>query len=50
MKNAAAIGYALMAAKKIGLSKEELQRFEAIMYGYMDFVTEDEAEAVFRKN
>lgn len=50
ISNAAAIGYALLAAKKMGMSKEELKRFEAIMYGYLDLVTEEEAEAVYRKN
>lgn len=48
--NAAAIGYALLAAKKMGLSKEELKRLEAIMYGYLDLVTPEEAEEVYRRN
>lgn len=50
MTNAAAIGYALMAAKKMGMSHEELKRLEAIMYGYLDLVSEDEAEEVYRRN
>jgi hypothetical protein len=50
MTNAAAIGYALMAAKKLGMNKEELKRLEAIMYGYLDFVTEEEAEEIYRRN
>lgn len=50
ISNAAAIGYALLAAKKMGMNKEELKKFEAIMYGYLDLVTPDEAEAVYRKN
>jgi hypothetical protein len=50
MTNAAAIGYALIAAKKMGMSHEELKRFEAIMYGYLDLVSEDEAEEIYRKN
>jgi hypothetical protein len=50
ISNASAIGYALLAAKKMGMSKEELKRFEAIMYGYLDLVTEEEAEEVYRRN
>ena len=50
ISNSAAIGYALLAAKKMGMSQEELKRLEAIMYGYLDLVSEDEAEEVYRRN
>ncbi|AHV97070.1 hypothetical protein [Paenibacillus sabinae] len=50
MTNEAAIGYALLAAKKMGLSKEDLKRLEAIMYSYLDLVTEEEAEELYRRN
>lgn len=50
ISNAAAIGYALLAGKKLGLSKEELKRLEAIMYGYIDLITPEEAEEVYRRN
>lgn len=50
MTNAAAIGYAILAAMKMGMNHEELKRLEAIMYGYLDLVTEEEAEEVYRRN
>lgn len=39
MKKAVAIGYALLSAEKMGFSREELKRLEAIMYSHLDLVT-----------
>lgn len=52
LTNAAAIGYAyaLMAAMKMGMNHEKLKRLEAVMYGYLDLVAEEEAEEVYRRN
>ena len=50
MTNAAALGYTIMAGKKLGLSKEELDRLITIMYGLFDLITEDEAEGEYRLN
>lgn len=50
MNNSAAIGYALLAAKRMGFTKKQLQQLEATMRDEMDFVTEEEAEEVCRKN
>ncbi|WP_219637719.1 hypothetical protein [Cohnella sp. CFH 77786] len=50
MTNAAAIGYAILAAKKLGLSREELHKLESIMYRIMDEVSEEEAEEAYRSN
>lgn len=49
MNNATAIGYALIAAKDIGLTKEQQRRLESAMRRAMDEVTEAEAEEVYRK-
>ncbi|CAM3830588.1 hypothetical protein ACFW4G_28055 [Paenibacillus lactis] len=48
--NAVIIGYALLAAKKSGLSKQELKELEAIMRSVLDEYTEEEAEAFYRAN
>jgi len=50
MTNAAAIGYAIMAGKKMGLSKKELEQLTAILYDLFDLVPEDEAESEYRMN
>jgi len=50
MSNAAAAGYAIMAAKRLGLSKQEIRKLEAVMYALMDRFTEEEAEEVYRNN
>ena len=50
ISNAAAIGYAILAAKKLGLNKDELQHLETIMRGYMDLVDPNEAEDIYHKN
>jgi hypothetical protein len=50
MTNAAAIGYAILAGKKIGMTQEEFRRLESIMYGLMDLVSEDIAEEAYKKN
>lgn len=50
MNNSAAIGYAILAGKRMGLSKVQLIELENTMKEEMDFVTEDEAEEVYRNN
>jgi hypothetical protein len=50
MNNGAAIGYALIAGKEMGLTKEQLVQLERSMRSAMDFHTEEEAEEVYRKN
>jgi hypothetical protein len=50
MTNGAAIGYALLAAKRMGFTEKQLQELEGIMRDYMDLVTEDDAEEVCRNN
>jgi hypothetical protein len=50
MTNNAAIGYAIMACKKLGMTNEELQQLESIMYRLLDLVSEEEAEEAYREN
>lgn len=50
MDNGTAIGYALLACKKLGMSKEELERLEAGMHSLMDLVSEDEALEAYKNN
>lgn len=49
MNNAAAVGYMIMAAKKLGMSDEEIRELESLMHHCMDIHSEEEAEDVFRK-
>lgn len=48
MTNDAAIGYAILSAKRIGWSKEDIRKLERMMYDMMDIKTEEEAEEVYR--
>ena len=50
MTNAAAIGYALMAADAMGLDEDQLRKLEFTMMRLMDRHTEAEAEKVYRNN
>lgn len=50
MTNAAAIGYAIQAAKSLGLMEDKLVQLEEYMLQVMDRITEEEAEEVYRKN
>jgi glycerol kinase len=50
MTNAAAIGYAILAAKAMGLTQKQLQDLEGKMRVEMDFVTEEEAEEAYKNN
>jgi len=49
MNNSAAIGYAIMAARRIGLTDEQIRKLDSAMYRLMDEVTEEEAEEEYRK-
>ncbi|WP_209444178.1 hypothetical protein [Paenibacillus ihuae] len=46
ISNATAMGHTLLAAEKMGFSREELKRVEAI--SFLDLVTEE--EALYRRN
>jgi hypothetical protein len=48
--NGAAIGYAILAAKAMGLTPKQISDLEGKMKVEMDFVTEDKAEEVYRKS
>ena len=48
MTTAAAIGYAILAAKKLGLTKEQISQLSATMYSTMDMTEEEYAEKVYR--
>ncbi|WP_179215692.1 hypothetical protein [Paenibacillus sp. MY03] len=50
MKNETAIGYAILAAKQLGLSREQLRQLEHLMRRTMDEVSESEAEDAYRAN
>lgn len=50
MKNAAAIGYAILVGKKLGMTQQELSDLESFMYHLMDIVSEDEAEEAYKNN
>jgi len=48
MTNGAAIGYAIIAAKWIGLTPEQIKKLDRAMYEAMDEHTEEEAERVYQ--
>lgn len=48
MTNFAAIGYAIIAAKQIGLTSEQIKKLDSAMYEAMDEHTNEEAEEVYR--
>lgn len=50
MTNETSIGYAILAGKMMGMSKEELIKLEYLLYRLMDTVTEEEAQEAYRKN
>lgn len=52
MTNGSAIGYALMAYKRMNpkATREQFREFEAIMNGIMDLTDEEEAYEVYRRN
>lgn len=50
MTNGAAIGYMILAAKKLGLSPEKIDRLDQLMFEEMDITTEGEAEDAYRQN
>lgn len=49
MKNAAAIGYMKLAAKRVGLKEHLIRDLDRMMYELMDAITEEEAEEAYRK-
>ena len=49
MTTAAAIGFAILAAQKIGLSKEQISKLSATMYKTMDLTEEEYAEKVYQQ-
>ena len=48
MTNGAAIGYAIIAAKWIGLTDEQIKKLDRAMYEAMDKTTEEHAEKVYQ--
>lgn len=50
MNNSAAMGYAILAGKRIGLTKKQLEQLEAAMREEMDLTSEKEAEEAYRNN
>ena len=50
MTNGAAIGYMILASKKIGLDKETIEKLDMLMFQEMDMTTEDQAEEAYRNN
>jgi predicted solute-binding protein len=50
MTNAAAIGYMILAAKKMGMDEEKIKELATRMYYRMDEHTEEEAEEAYRKS
>ena len=49
MTNAAAIGYAILAAEEIGLTQEQISKLSKTAYRIMDRIDESEAEKIYRK-
>jgi hypothetical protein len=48
MTNGAAIGYAILASKRLGLTLEQIRQLDRAMYEAMDEYTEEEAEEVYQ--
>ncbi|MBB6672593.1 hypothetical protein [Cohnella nanjingensis] len=48
MTNAAAIGYMILAAKKLDWSIHDIHTLESMMVDMMDERTEEEAEEIYR--
>lgn len=48
MTNAAAIGYMILAAKRLGMDAETIAQIDRMMYDMMDVKTEEEAEDAYR--
>ncbi|MDG0791956.1 hypothetical protein OMP38_14650 [Cohnella ginsengisoli] len=44
MNNSAAIGYMILAAKRLGLDVETIKQLDRMMYDMMDVKSEEEAE------
>lgn len=49
MTNAAAIGYMIIAARKLGFNEDQIRALEIEMLNRMDWITEDFAEMVYNK-
>lgn len=49
MTNATAIGYMIIAARKLGYSEDQIRALEAEMRSRMDWIAEDFAEKVYNK-
>lgn len=50
MTNAAAIGYMIIAARRLGLSEEQIKALEVEMLSRMDWVSADFAELTYNKS
>lgn len=49
MTNSEAIGYAIMALKRLGYNEEQIRKIEGKMLYMMDMYSEEEAEDFYRK-
>jgi len=49
MTSATAIGYMIIAARKLGYSEDQIRALEAEMRSRMDWIAEDFAEKVYNK-
>ena len=49
MTTAADIGYAIIAAQKIGLSQDQISQLSKAMYKAIDLTEEEHAETVYRE-
>ena len=49
MTTAAAIGYAIIAAQKIGLSQDQISQLSKAMYKAIDLTEEEHAETIYRE-
>lgn len=50
LNNAIIIGYALLSAREIGFSKDQLEQLEATMRSVLDEYTVEEAAEFYRQN
>lgn len=50
MTNQAAIGYVILAARRLGYTEEQIKLLEIEILNRMDWITEDFAEQVYQKS
>lgn len=50
MTNQAAVGYVILAARRLGYTEEQIKLLEIEILNRMDWISEDFAEQVYRKS